>query len=585
MQIAHWNSRLAGMLTATMLLAFMTGFIPFFQDALDAGGNVWRVLYYSFWLLSMLSAGLGFLTAPRELQRRLFVLLLLVAVMLGLCAMHNIDSVTKNFIVGTLFLGVFTVLAVTSAPASIARLGAWIVLLNASICFLDALHPVGFSNTLGRSAGLFVNPNVAGISLMLGSAATIQSVPRRWKISFCIVVGTAIVLTLSRSTAILTISMAIAALAARIFWEPTAPTLRKVLIRPQSRDWLVLASCIAWIAFAAVSNSRIPAAAESSFSTVGTAMYFFRDIGANLHLSSGETSAIDAIPNLVQLGDENSVSARKELMLRAANAFLSGPWNGIGLAASHELAPHDTYLLMAVAFGYLGAILSALLVFACIAACGLRNLAIPAAVAGAMLVSHDLLMPSLLSPIIVGISYYLAKPGRAYRYPSQSASKFIAPVMASVIIFIFGASTVSRSSAVPVSYALDPENFRPNIGYGYLSPLPRAPYSGLLTLTESRDANFRMIENGNPMTRSKDAEVEEVGNGRYAVEDGYVLRFAALGNADPTENVFSFEGVPRPHPILFPLLVLVGFWGVAVVAREAIARNIPAEPPFVYGAA
>ena len=68
------------------------------------------------------------------------------------------------------------------------------------ICLLDILFAHGFTNTVGRAAGLSVNANIAAAGLLLGAASSYWTVPQRLRSSFVLIVGAAVFVTLSRST-------------------------------------------------------------------------------------------------------------------------------------------------------------------------------------------------------------------------------------------------------------------------------------------------------------------------------------------------------------------------------------------------
>jgi O-antigen ligase len=65
--------------------------------------------------------------------------------------------------------------------------------------FYELFYPQTFSSVVGRAAGLYMNPNRAGIALVLGMIVTLDLIPPRWRLAFALLVGTGIAITVSRS--------------------------------------------------------------------------------------------------------------------------------------------------------------------------------------------------------------------------------------------------------------------------------------------------------------------------------------------------------------------------------------------------
>lgn len=72
------------------------------------------------------------------------------------------------------------------------------VLLSIVLNAYDFLHPLTFSNVFGRSAGMYMNPNISATALVGGMVTGLMAVPRRWRALFVTLVGAGVLLTLSR---------------------------------------------------------------------------------------------------------------------------------------------------------------------------------------------------------------------------------------------------------------------------------------------------------------------------------------------------------------------------------------------------
>jgi hypothetical protein len=79
-----------------------------------------------------------------------------------------------------------------------------VVLMSVALNFWDFSHPFAFVPidsefaSVGRAAGLFINPNQAGAALVLGFALSISVVTPRWRVAYTVAVAAGVLLTLSR---------------------------------------------------------------------------------------------------------------------------------------------------------------------------------------------------------------------------------------------------------------------------------------------------------------------------------------------------------------------------------------------------
>jgi hypothetical protein len=415
---------------------------------------------------------------------------------------HPIDGIAKNFLVATIFVACATVLAMASAPFALLRLSASATVLSAVICLLDILFTRGFTNSVGRAAGLSINANLAAAGLLLGAGSSFWAVPHRWRSPFLLIVGAAIFATLSRSTLLAAIVIC-AGVGTDLIWT----RLRSPGPRPRIR-WFrsaLLALALAgWIVAALFSNDRFSVAATTSFRQIGSALTVLEearqsiasavqskappqstaptplsnpDIDSKPKSEPADSKSDEPIPRYGETkarldelksksdefieeigrraeneGDINSISARGLLMERAFLSYRTGPLFGQGLAAAHALQPHNTFLLFAVAFGDLGWIVP--IAFLGLTACWARNteqLAFFLATLAVMTTSHDILLMPGLVPIAFGVSglntlRYRANDARgtspAIRYTALAAS----------ILFALGAASIMHVgiSTVPV---------------------------------------------------------------------------------------------------------------------------------------
>jgi O-antigen ligase len=76
------------------------------------------------------------------------------------------------------------------------------VLAAVALNLYELFNPLAFSTVMGRSAGLYMNPNQCAVALILGMVISLGLLPHRYRVLFAALVGLGVLLTLSRSAAI-----------------------------------------------------------------------------------------------------------------------------------------------------------------------------------------------------------------------------------------------------------------------------------------------------------------------------------------------------------------------------------------------
>ncbi|WP_029583537.1 O-antigen ligase family protein [Bradyrhizobium sp. URHD0069] len=448
----------AATLGSFFVIAFQLQLLPFFSPLFVDDRLFWPTIYYGTWSL-VIGLTLVILATQRPVLHRSLPVLVVCAFAAGLTLSHPIDSISKNFLVATIFVACAAVLAIASAPLALLRFSASATVLTAVICLLDILFVHGFTNTAGRAAGLSINANVAAAGLFLGAAGSFWTVPHRLRSPFLLIVGTAIFVTLSRSTLIAAVMICFG-IAADLLWTRIRSP------RPHSRiRWLrsgALALALAgWIVVALFSNDRFSVAARSAFLQIGTAPTEFAEAREAIAgaLSAKTPRSEDIIKEIARRaeneGDINSISARGLLMERAYLSYQTGPFFGQGLAAAHALQPHNTFLLFAIAFGDLGWIAPlAFLGLTVYSVRSIQQLPLFLATLAVMATSHDILFtPGLLAPVIFGIAGLNARRYHVDAPDAISAMRYAA--VAAPIGFVIGAT--SAIGIGPSSIAAAPQ--------------------------------------------------------------------------------------------------------------------------------
>jgi len=462
----------AATLGSVFVIAFQLQLLPFFSPLFVDDRLFWPVIYYGVWSL-VIGLTLVILAAQRPVLHRSLPVLVVCALAVGLTLIHPIDGISKNFLVATIFVACGTVLAIASAPLALLRFSASATALSAVICLLDILFAHGFTNTVGRAAGLSVNANVAAAGLLLGAASSYWAIPQRLRGSFLLIVGAAIFVTLSRSTWLAAVLIC-TGVGADLLWT----RLKSPGPHPRIK-WFRLAvlalGLAGWIVTALVSNDRFSVAAGDSYQQIGTALTAFREARRSI------ASAVESrIPSLSRITDSNSdaekksksddmmeeiarrvenegainsISARWLLMERAFLSYQTGPFFGQGLAVAHALQPHNTFLLFAVAFGDLGWLVPiAFLGLTVYWVRSIQHLPLFLATFTVMMTSHDILFtPGLLAPIVFGVAGLNSLRYRADEASGTSSAMKYTAVAAPILFGLGAASAGFGTSSVAVA--------------------------------------------------------------------------------------------------------------------------------------
>jgi hypothetical protein len=577
----------AATLSAMAIVAFQSEFLPFFQPLFVSDRGFWPAIYYGYWILTV-CVTLAVLVADPAVRRQSFPILIVCLLMMALTFLHPFDWVAKNLVVTLMLLICITVLTAGSAPSLLLKLSATVTALTAVICCLDILFPDGLTNTVGRAAGLAINPNDAATGLFLGAAATYRVVPKRLQIPFLLLVGGAIFFTLSRSTLLATFIL-VSAVGALSVWQTIRNGGRPRLGRAFSGlSILVAVGLLIWSGVALFNNDRFAVAATDSYDGIRTAIDALEQAGRSVVTavesphpgleSQTQSARVDA--EIVAIGkaseqEKNSVSARGLFMWRAFITYGSGPFFGRGLATAHEIAPHNTFLMFVVGFGHLGWLVSfALIGLTFYRVRDVNQLPLGLATIAVMMISHDILFPSLIVPIAVGIAGNMSKQSmvKACRY-SLAAVRCV--VFTASILFIVGCGAVIAKFGDYTTFRLnDRIKAIEKIGSVFAAPIPRVEYAGVFRLADpaSQDSagrNLFLLEDGKVLSdvQAPSGAAMTLENGQYLVWRRRNLLFSTSDNSDPRSNGRVYE-VRMPVSVHLLILLVIGailIWCVAII--------------------
>ncbi|HXG45163.1 MAG TPA: O-antigen ligase family protein [Gemmatimonadales bacterium] len=146
------------------------------------GGRTWKVLRspMALWVAAYLAVGgMAFVATPVS---------------------KGSLTALASMIAGAGFLMLMMFVLADAAALRVARgMLVALVLVGVVVNLYDLLHPLAFSPFVGRAAGLYVNPNIAAIALVLGMVASLEAVPARWQTGYVLATGVGVFVTLSRT--------------------------------------------------------------------------------------------------------------------------------------------------------------------------------------------------------------------------------------------------------------------------------------------------------------------------------------------------------------------------------------------------
>jgi hypothetical protein len=209
------------------------------------------------------------------------------------------------------------------------------VLISAILNWVDFLQPEFLTKPLeqtveGRAAGMYLNANIAGNILVLGMISAIAIVPRRLRFLFCIVIGSAVMVTFSRAS-IFMWAVALLGLA----WNQMFMQSRAISIG-------IIGGAIVLATLALASGQWLDA---------------FKTAGIESRLNSNTQDRIAG--NFFEQRDD-SATERRAVAARALDLYLDKPLLGYGTGATEDIGSttrvsvHNTFLRLAVDLGTIG---------------------------------------------------------------------------------------------------------------------------------------------------------------------------------------------------------------------------------------
>jgi len=237
---------------------------------------------------------------------------------------------------------VLSCLMIFASPSAV-RSARWAlvfaVLFGVTVNIYDFFVPMTFSEVQGRSAGLYMNPNLSGEALVLGMILSVTVLPSSCRGPFLLLAGVGIFVTLSRGGI--------------VAWFIAVSGLLFVAkgVRVKDLVWTFLLSLlIVGIVLLPKLDTILAVMDQSHAITKDTEDRF-----------AWLTNPFDV--------SDNSGESRKYVAQQALRKFADHPWIGSGTGTMHEsfdIPPHNQYLSYMLDHGVLGAAIVPLLILALI---------------------------------------------------------------------------------------------------------------------------------------------------------------------------------------------------------------------------
>ncbi|RVC41798.1 hypothetical protein EN781_24760, partial [Mesorhizobium sp. M4A.F.Ca.ET.090.04.2.1] len=393
---------------AFTVVVYQAWFMPFSLPLFTGRDGYLRLALYALYGV-VLIVSFAVVVTRRDVRKAISPLAIGAVVAVVPIALHPLGIVNRSYLTTLALGGSALTLMLTFAPPIVLRLSASVTALNAIVCFLDVLFTHGFTTTVGRAAGLAVNPNVAAAGLLLGGAASYRAVPKEWRPGFLVLVGGALSITLSRSTILAAVATVFLPSAAGIWQYYRAGRRLRIGTAAWTRALAVALVLLSATFVALTTNRYFRAAISQSFAGVLAVNTDLSVAGEAVDTSLARPAVpighppqtddarplsveppqlapsrnVPALPEESLPGDvatppkaipsaagaariqalserlrgegkKNSISARALFLERGLLAYQTGGFFGRGLEEAHVFVPHNTFVLFAIAFGHIG---------------------------------------------------------------------------------------------------------------------------------------------------------------------------------------------------------------------------------------
>jgi len=284
----------------------------------------------------------------------------------------------REQVTGLAFLTICYILFQERKALLVARRAMLVcVILAILIDLLEVIIPGLFSINPGRSAGLYMNSNINAYALIAGLILTVGILPPRFRIAYLIAVSAGVFSTLSRSGLVILVLVSFFLFLQGLFyakWKKIDALMNLLLV-------------ICLVVFFSYSYNKVPQYSVMVNNQFGSLVKYAsdkialankdNDIGklsennttknsVDVKYAKGNMALVESEPtnkNVTiesvkvineELGSKDSAIARDWLLKHSYEVYLQSPLWGAGMAQAWELSTHNVYLLLAIAYGFVG---------------------------------------------------------------------------------------------------------------------------------------------------------------------------------------------------------------------------------------
>jgi hypothetical protein len=340
-----------------------------------------------------------------------------------------LSDIAINYFINLLTFFIVIILCLKSSRALVDMMIISVAIISALICLIDITFYDGYTNTTGRASGIFINPNIAGSSLLFLAVASTPLIPLNWKGAFIILMTGAIVSTLSRSSILIGILVLSSLLIIR---SPIKYINKKSLLNCFFAFLFIVIINLT----ALVANKSYSVAIENSIGSLNSVYDIFNsahsqlksleagaeksleagaekslEAGAEKSLEAGAEKSLEArtIDILENVEEVNSASFRLMKAEQALSAAIITPILGSGVYTAYQLYSHNSYFVIIVAFGFFGLIIYMIIPYLLNRISGVFGIPFLVALLGISFFSHDLFFVNSYAVIFAAGIYSLLR--------------------------------------------------------------------------------------------------------------------------------------------------------------------------------
>lgn len=331
-------------LTVAAVAVFFTNLSNYLSQArLIAIEPYWWIVVYSLLLLPLavwVTVRSGIHVPPLAFWAYGFGLVSLLWFLQSTASASALEELQTRMLSIAFIVIMLFIFSTESTQRHARRAVAAAAILGVGVNLYELLHPESFSSVLGRSAGLYINPNQSGNALVLGMILGLGVVAPRFRLVFMFVIGLGVLTTFSRSAIL---------------------------------SWVIAfgLSCAAEL----MQSRRIRGLVEVGLAGVIAAIFVLSPgwSAVQARLEDEQVLNDDVLGRVssISLGqfEDDSAAERVQVASRAWDEFGANPILGSGTGASisppFEVGPHNLYLGLMVDHGLLGLVVLPALVVAC----------------------------------------------------------------------------------------------------------------------------------------------------------------------------------------------------------------------------